>query len=71
VFQPWSIERDIFYAIFYSFFGIGPWIQIYYLLSVLLTGIGSFVLLFKDYGFSRASGAGFLISFFSFYAILK
>ncbi|MFN6484064.1 MULTISPECIES: hypothetical protein [unclassified Nostoc] len=71
VFQPWSIERDIFYAIFYSFFGIGPWIQIYYLLSVLLTGIGSFILLFKDYSFARASGAAFLISFFSFYAILK
>lgn len=71
VFQPWSIERDIFYAILYSIFGIGPWIQIYYLLSVLLTGIGSFFLLFKDYSFARASGAGFLIPFFSFYAILK
>ncbi|MBD2246373.1 hypothetical protein [Nostoc sp. FACHB-888] len=71
VFQPWSIERDIFYAIFYSVFGIGPWIQIYYLLSVLLTGIGSFILLFKDYSFARASGAAFLIPFFSFYAILK
>ncbi|MBE9166028.1 hypothetical protein IQ238_00270 [Pleurocapsales cyanobacterium LEGE 06147] len=71
VFQPWSIERDIFYSIFYSLFGIGPWIQIYYLLSVLLTGIGSFILLFKDYGFARASGAGLLIPFFSFYAIHK
>ncbi|MEA5502231.1 hypothetical protein VB735_03725 [Halotia wernerae UHCC 0503] len=71
VFQPWSIERDIFYAIFYSIFGIGPWIQIYYLLSVLITGIGSFIILFKDYGFIRASGAGFLIPFFSFYAIHK
>lgn len=71
VFQPWSIERDIFYAIFYSIFGIGSWIQIYYLLSVLVTGIGSFILLFKDYSFARASGAGFLISFFSFYAIHK
>lgn len=71
VFQPWSIERDIFYAIFYSLFGIGPWIQFYYLLSVLLTGIGSFILLVQDYGFARASGAGLLIPFFSFYAIHK
>jgi len=71
VFQPWSIERDILYAIFYSFFGFGPWLQFYYLFSVLLTAIGTFTLLVRDYGFARASGAGFLISFFSFYAIHK
>ncbi|MFN6565914.1 hypothetical protein [Dendronalium sp. ChiSLP03b] len=71
VFQPWSVERDIFYAIAHSLFGIGPWIQFYYLFSVLLTGIGSFILLVKDYGFTRASGAAFIIPFFSFYAIHK
>lgn len=71
VFQPWSIERDIFYAILYSLFGIGPWIQLYYFFSVLFTAIGTFTLLVRDYGFARASGAGFLISFFSFYAIHK
>ncbi len=71
VFRPWSIERDIFYSIFYSVFGIGPWIQIYYILSTFVTGIGTFILLYKDYGFSRASGAAFLIPFFSFYAIHK
>ncbi len=71
IFLHWSIERDIFYAIFYSLFGIGPWLQIYYLLSVLLTGIGSFILLVKDYGFARASGIGLLIPLFSFYAIHK
>jgi hypothetical protein len=71
VFQPWSIERDIFYATFYSIFGMGPWIQIYYVLSILITGIGSFLLLFEDYGFIRASAAGFLIPFLSFYAFHK
>jgi len=71
VFQPWSIERDILYAIFYSIFGIGSWIQIYYILSILFTGIGSFFLLIKDYGFARATGAGLLLPFFSFYAIHK
>lgn len=71
VFQPWSIERDLSYAILYSAFGIGPWIQFYYLFSVLLTAIGSFILLSRDYSFARASSAGFLIPFFSFYAIHK
>jgi len=71
VFQGWGFERDIFYAILYSFFGDGPWLQSYYLLTVLVTGIGTFALLVQDYGFSRASGVGCLTSFFNFYAIHK
>ena len=71
VFQGWGFERDIFYAVLYSFFSNGPWLQIYYLLTVLLTGIGTFALLVRDYSFSRASGAGFITSFFNFYAIHK
>ncbi len=71
VFQPWGFERDIFYAIAYSFFGMGPWIQIYYFTSVLVTAIGTFFLLLPDYGLVRSSGAGFLVSFFNFYAIHK
>ncbi len=71
VFQPWSIEKDIFYAILYSFFGTGPWLQIYYLITVLITAVGTFALLLRDYGFARASGAGFLVSFCNFYAINK
>ncbi len=71
VFQPWSIERDIFYSICYSLFGVGAWLQIYYMLSVLITGLGSFFLLFKDYGLARASSAGLVITTFSFYAISK
>ncbi len=71
VFQAWAIERDFFYSILYSLFGIGPWLQIYYLLSVLLTAIGTLTLLIRDYGLIRASGAGFIVSFFNFYAINK
>ncbi len=71
VFQPWSIERDSLYAIFYSVFGIGPWLQIYYLLSVLVTAIGTLNLLVQDYGLIRATGAGMLVSVFSFYTIHK
>ncbi|MBF2004284.1 MAG: hypothetical protein IGS49_02090 [Chlorogloeopsis fritschii C42_A2020_084] len=71
VFQPWGIERDIFYATFYSLFGMGPWIQIYYLLTVLVTLIGSFRLLLFDYGFFRACGSALILTFFNVYAIYK
>ncbi|MDM9384506.1 hypothetical protein QUB80_27960 [Chlorogloeopsis sp. ULAP01] len=68
VFQPWSFEREIFYAILYSLFGIGAWLQFYYLISILITIIGSFTLLVRDYGFVRASGAAIIIAFMNFYA---
>jgi len=71
VFQPWSIEGNIFSAILYTFIGFGPWLQIYYLLTVLITAVGTPALLTRDYGFSRAIGAGILVSFFNFYAINK
>ncbi len=71
VFQAWGIERDIFYAILYFFLGVGPWLQFYYLLTLLITAIGTFILLVRDYGFFRAIGAGFIVSFFNFYAIHK
>ena len=71
VFQPWLIEKDIFYGILYSFFGTGPWLQIYYLMTVLITALGTLALLLRDYGWARASGAGFLVSFGNFYAINK
>jgi hypothetical protein len=71
VFQPWGIERDLFYAALYSLFQTGPWLQIYYLISVIATAILTFALLRKDYGFFHASGAGFIATFFNFYAIAK
>lgn len=71
VFQPWSIERDSFYAITYSIFGIGPWLQIYYLFSVVFSGLGTYVLIVRDYGIYRAIGAGILVSFGNFYTIHK
>lgn len=69
VFQPWGLERDIFFATLHSLFGSGPWLQIYYFLTVLVTVIGTFALLVQDYGFVRAAGAGLIASFFNFYAV--
>ena len=71
VFQPWSIEKDYFYALLYHLFGWGPWLQIYYLLTVLITAIGSLVLLIREYGFYQAAGFGIFVSLGNFYAINK
>lgn len=70
-FLPWSFERDLFYSFFYSFLGLGPWLQIYYLLSIFITAVGAFLLLQKEYGYVRAAGVGFLVSFCNFHAISK
>jgi hypothetical protein len=71
VFNPWAIEGDLVYAALYSLWGASPWLQIYYLLTVLITATGTFFLLRRDYGFIRASGAGILVSLSNFYAINK
>lgn len=71
VFQPWSFERDISYAITYSFLGIGSWLQIYYVITTVVTAIGSFFLLIFDYGIIRACVLGLLVTLFNFYAIYK
>lgn len=71
VFQPWGIERDFFYAICHSLFGLGGWIQIYYLISIAITFSGTVFLLLRDYGFSRSLGAGLLVTAGSFYTIGK
>lgn len=71
VFQTWGLERDFFFSIFHSLFGNGPWLQLYYLLTVLITAFGTFALLVSDYGLARAGGAGLIVSFFNFYTIRK
>jgi hypothetical protein len=71
VFQFWGMERDIFSAVLSSLFGIGPWFQIYYLLSVMITGAGAFVLLYRNYSYLQAAIVGFLVSFFNLFAINK
>lgn len=71
VFQPWAFERDIFYAILLQSFGHGGWLQIYYLLTILITAIGAFLLLFRDYGYTRAIGVGYIVSYGNFYGIME
>ncbi|MBD2015750.1 hypothetical protein H6F96_17470 [Microcoleus sp. FACHB-53] len=71
VFQGWGIEKDTFYAVLYLLFGIGAWLQIYYFFTILAIVIGTFLLLFRDYGIQRAAGAAVIVSFGNFYAVQK
>ncbi|ADB40537.1 hypothetical protein [Spirosoma linguale] len=70
-FQGWALESNMWYGICYSLFGMGPWLNIYYLLSLLATSAGTYLLLQADYGKRRAWLAGLLVSFLNFYALNK
>ena len=69
VFQSWGFEREYFYGVLYSLFGIGPWLKAYYLLSIAITFCGSFALLHREYGSRVSTMAALVITFFSFYAM--
>ncbi|HMJ12517.1 MAG TPA: hypothetical protein VK524_13930 [Polyangiaceae bacterium] len=71
VFQPWGFERDLWFALWFRLIGVGPWLAVYYLLSLAVTALGAYALLAPDYGALRAGLAGLLLAFFDFYAVLK
>lgn len=71
VFQPWSFERDCFFAIAFTSLGPGPWIQIYCILSLFIGFIGTYWILSVDFGPIRASMAALLVTFFNFYAVTQ
>lgn len=70
-FQGWAFESNGWYALGYLLFGMGPWLNLYYLLSLLITSAGTYLLLRKDYGDTRAWMTGFIITFLNFYALNK
>ncbi|GAB3724288.1 hypothetical protein [Spirosoma lituiforme] len=70
-FQGWAFESNSWYALGYLLFGMGPWLNVYYLLSLLITSAGTYLLLRTDYGDTRAWLAGFIVTFLNFYALNK
>jgi hypothetical protein len=54
VFQPWGFERDCFYAVLQSFISPGPWLAIYYVFSIVVTGVGGYAVARRDLGRVRA-----------------
>ena len=71
VLEPWSIEREYFSTLFFSLFGTGPWLFIYYMFSLLITCLGLYALFKKEFGVLKASFAGLVAVFFNFYALAK
>jgi len=71
VFGDWFIEREYFFTLFFSFFGTGPWLFVYYIFSLLIGCLGLFFLFKRDFGELKASLAGLVAVFFNFYALAK
>ncbi len=70
----WGWERDYWYAICYWVFGKGepgPYLQYYYVYSLLVSALGTFWLLQKPFGTIKAFVAGLVVSVFNFYCVWK
>lgn len=70
-FLHWAFERDLLFSILNERFGPGPWFQLYFVLSMAITAVGSFLLLKAEYDPRIAAIAGLSIGFCNFYAIKK
>jgi hypothetical protein len=71
VFQPWGFERELFWAACYALLGHGPWLQLYFLLSTLITLFGCYVLLVREHGRLAAGAVGLLVAFANYGAIWR
>lgn len=71
VFSDWSLESNYWFAFFYAHFGHGAWLNYYYVLSLIITFLGTYLLLKKEFGIEKAFFVGFVVTFFNFYALNK
>jgi hypothetical protein len=71
VFLHWAFERDLLVAALTSLFGIGPWWQIYFIVSLSLGAGGVFLVLRQTVDRRAALAVAFGATFFNFYAIAK
>lgn len=72
VFLDWGFERDYWYAgCYWLFDGAGPYLQCYYVYSLVVTAVGTFALLRPRFGRPKAFIAGLIVSVFNIYAIFK
>lgn len=71
VFSDWSLESNYWFAFFYTNFGHGPWLNYYYVLSLIISFLGTYLLLKKEFGIEKAFFVGFVVTFFNFYALNK
>ena len=72
VFLDWGFERDYWYTVCYWLWGSpGPYLQYYYVYSLVVAAVGTFVLLSPRFGVSKSFILGLIVSIFNFYAIYK
>lgn len=71
VFSDWSLESNYWFAFFYKNWGHGPWLNIYYVLSLIISFLGTFLVIKPDFGSKKAFFTGFVVTFFNFYALNK
>ncbi|RYF78826.1 MAG: hypothetical protein EOO39_00370 [Cytophagaceae bacterium] len=73
VFLPWGFERDYFYALLdrWPNAEYKPFLQLYYLYSLVIGAVGTFLLLHKRFGIVRALITGLIVSIFTFYNLFK
>lgn len=72
VFLDWGFERDYWYRACYLFFkGPGPYLQSYYLYTLLVAAIGTFLLVQPRFGKLKASLTGLIVSVLNIYGIYK
>ncbi|WP_460472803.1 hypothetical protein [Emticicia fontis] len=70
-FSDWSLESNYWFAFFYKNWGHGAWLNYYYVLSLITSFLGSYLLLKKEFGQNKAFFVGFVVTFFNFYALNK
>ncbi len=71
VFADWSLESNYWFAFFYRNFGHGAWLNYYYILSLIASYLGTYLILKKEFGDKKAFFCGFVVTFFNFYALNK
>ena len=71
VFSDWSLESNYWFAFFYNNFGHGAWLNFYYILSLIVSFLGTYLILKKDFCQNKAFFVGFIVTFFNFYALNK
>ncbi len=71
VFSDWSLESNYWFAFFYKNFGHGAWLNYYYIISLIISFLGSYLLLKNEFGQNKAFFVGFIVTFFNFYALNK
>ncbi|MER0438812.1 hypothetical protein [Emticicia sp. W12TSBA100-4] len=71
VFSDWSLESNYWFALFYNNFGHGAWLNYYYIISLIVSFLGTYLIVKKDFGQNKAFFVGFVVTFFNFYALNK